>query len=223
MKRTTVRNVALAAAGLLVGGVAVFLVGCVRESNGVLLINEAPLPKGWPKLTRVGEVEVKQCPAYRAAVIEDRPGDAKVDPMFGQLFDHIKANDIAMTAPVEMGYQDDPPADTDGQDAAAPATPAMASMAFLYREPEMGQTGGGSDGDPVVVRDLPPRTFASIGVRGDYTDQQLADALDQLRAWLAANPAYTADGPPRTLGYNSPFVPAFMRYGEVQLPVTRAD
>lgn len=197
---------------IFIAGVGLFLVGCMRESNGTFIINEAPLPEGWPTLTPVGAVEVKAYPVTRAAVVEAPAGDAAMNPMFNQLFNHIKTNDIPMTAPVDMGYQ---PIDAD-----ADATPAMTSMAFLYRDPQVGQL---DDDGKVIVRDLPAQTFASLGVRGDYTDARFADALAQLEAWLADHPQYTAAGPPRTLGYNSPFVPAFFRYGEVQIPVETVD
>ena len=213
MKRKSVRNTAITLGFLVVAGASLFLVGCMRESNGVFIVNEAPLPEGWPKLTRVGEVEVKTYPVYRAAVVEDEPTDAAVSPMFNQLFDHIKSNDIPMTAPVEMGYQD---ASADKDD----LSPPMTSMAFLYRDPGVGRLDEGSN---VAVRDVSEQTFASIGVRGDYNDEQFAEALSRLRTWLDEHPQYTVTGPPRTLGYNSPFVPAAFRYGEVQLPVAATE
>ena len=47
--------------------------------------------------------------------------------MFMTLFRHIQNNDISMTAPVAMGYDD-----------AEAEVPRMNSMAFLYSSPEAG-------------------------------------------------------------------------------------
>jgi len=64
----------------------------------------------------------------------------------------------------------------------------------------------------------------SIGVRGNYTDHRFTEALGRLTKWLDANrDEFRVVGPPRYLGYNSPFVLGFLRYGEVQLPVDRVN
>jgi hypothetical protein len=129
--------------------------------------------------------------------------------MFRELFQHIKKNQIGMTAPVVMG--DDEPGDEE---------PRMALMAFVYRNPDQGRLGG--DG-VVTVRDFGSQIVASIGMRGSYTSAQFRKHFDKLKTWLAEHTdEWQAAGPPRLLGYNSPFVPAFMRYGEVQVPVRPA-
>jgi len=210
----------VALAGLVValalGGLALAV---VRSSGGVWWVREAPVPEGWPTLTPVGQVVVKQYPAVRAAVVRDpepgRGGDA-MDSMFGRLFEHIQSRDIAMTTPVAMGY-----AGGGDADAAGDAPGRMASMAVCSRRPT--QCGAQRDGS-VVVEDFPPRSYASIGVRGDYTPARFAEALEAVDAWLADHAEMWAPaGPPRYLGYNSPFVPSFMRYGEVQRPVERVE
>ena len=108
---------------LIVGTLsAAVFVGCVRVSNGTWYVKSAPLPERWPELTPIGKVEVKTYPDYRAATVTSvHPADAEVGPMFMTLFDHIKQNDIAMTAPVDMGYEavansgtDDTPTRPDG-------------------------------------------------------------------------------------------------------------
>ena len=194
---------------LIAAGTALTVVGCVRQSGKVVYFHEAELPKGWPLLTEVGVVEVKEYPQYREAVVTKNDGagsDEKMGPMFGTLFNHISKNDIPMTAPVEMEYSQN--------DARA-----MTSMAFLYRTNETGTLG--NDGQ-VVVREVAPRTYASVGVRGSYNDDNFTCGLAIVNAWLVANPQWRADGTPRFFGYNSPFILWFWKYGEVQVPVVES-
>lgn len=190
---------------------AVLTAGCVNVSGGTWAVRSAPLPEGWPELTPVGEVEVREYPTYRAARVEqvDLAEDGQ-RPLFRTLFDHIRTEDIAMTAPVEMEYA-----------AADDGALAMSSMAFLYRSTELGDVGAD---DAVVVRDLEPRAFASVGMRGRYTTARFADGVETLTAWLdEPGRGWVADGPPRYLGYNGPFLLPFLRYGEVQVPVAPRD
>jgi hypothetical protein len=194
--------------GSMVLLVVVVVAGCVRVSGGTWYVRSAPVPEDWPQLTPVGEVHIKAYPVYRAAEVSDAAIDGDgMGPMFTELFRHIQSNEIAMTAPVEMGY-----------DAGAASSPQMQSMAFLYRTRE---TGGVGDEGVVRVRDVQAQVYASVGVRGDYTDRNFEKGLAVLQAWLEENSATVAPiGRPRYLGYNGPFVPKFMRYGEVQIPVS---
>lgn len=190
-----------------------------------LVVPEAARPEGWPKLTPVDQIEVKELPAYRMARVPmtpqrevggDEPAeDGSDNGAFMTLFNHIKKNDIAMTAPVEMEIAPGLDGAGKGEDA------AMDSMAFLYRTPDLGEPG--ADGD-IEVTDVPASTVVSIGVRGRSTPQRVAEAVAKLDAWLEANAAEwrAVDGEPaRYLGYNSPMVPPAMRYGEVQRRVER--
>lgn len=204
-RRRRLRPFYILAAVLCLGGLAM-LASCV--SFQPLMIREAPLPEGWPELTPVGEVRVQEYPVYREASVTAENDRGQMSPMFMELFGHIKKNDIPMTAPVDMGY--DP-----NQPQAGPTR-----MAFLYRSTEQGAIG--EDGK-VRVEDVQPATFASLGVRGDYDAERMQPHLQELDAWLAAQDQWRANGRPRYLGYNSPFVPSFMRYGEVQLPVERVE
>jgi hypothetical protein len=135
--------------------------------------------------------------------------------MFRSLFQHISSNDIPMTSPVDMTYDDGDA--SGGQDDGV--GDRMTGMAFLYRTPDLGPVG--TDG-VVRVEDIPPRAYASIGVRGSYSPAHYSAGLVRVRGWLAGQSGWKADGPSRFLGYNSPFVPWFWRYGEVQVPVVRA-
>ena len=61
--------------GILIAvGSAVTVVGCVRQSGKVVYFHEAELPQGWPLLTEVGVVEVKEYPQYREAVVTKNDG-----------------------------------------------------------------------------------------------------------------------------------------------------
>ena len=63
----------------------------------------------------------------------------------------------------------------------------------------------------VVVRDLEP-------VLDLYTE-----GLALVEEWLGGQAEFVRTGPPRFFGYNGPFTPWFMRYGEVQVPVERVE
>ena len=161
-------------------------------------IPEAKQPKGFPAPGKVNEIVIKTYPTYRAAYV--RSAGAGQDRMFGSLFQHIKKNKIAMTAPVEMTYGDDGPD----------------SMAFLYGNSKIGEAG--VDGS-VLVADQEPTQVVSIGVRGSYNKQRFDESCKKLREWISTGDRWEICGEPRYLGYNSPFVPSFLRYGEVQIPV----
>ena len=194
---------------LAVLGASLVLVGCVRTSGGTWYFDSAPLPEGWPELTPIGKVEIREYPSYREAVVSDDQAGSGTTPMFRLLFQHISTNDIPMTSPVDMTYGD-------ADDGSGGQGDRMTGMAFLYRTPELGPLG--TDG-VVRIEDVPPRAYASTGVRGEYSSAHYAEGLDRLKAWLANQSTWKADGPTRYLGYNSPFVPWFWRYGEVQVPV----
>ena len=163
-------------------------------------VKEADLPDGFPTYTPVGVIEVKEYPAYRKA---SSSGGAA----FWSLFSHIKQNEIAMTAPVEMTYAGDNDQGMQQQ-----------SMAFLYGKPSLGTTGKQGN---VEVWDVPGMKVVSIGMRGARTDDSVRDAKEKLDNWLDSHSgAYAVSGPLRVMGYNSPFVPRDRQFYEVQIPVT---
>ncbi len=159
---------------------------------------EAPLPKGFPQPGPVGRVVVKSYPQYRAA--RSKGGNS-----FWTLFRHIKKNDIAMTAPVEMTMDE-----KDG-------TMVQADMAFLYESPQQGSKG--ADGN-VSVLDLAPVEVLSVGIRGPMGDGKVESAKAAIESHLRKQ-GWKRDGAWRLLGYNSPMVPAAQRFWELQLPVVR--
>ena len=165
-----------------------------------LYVPEAKQPAGFPAPAQVDLIVVKTYPAHRAAVLTADGGNQ--DRMFRTLFKHIKNNNIAMTAPVKMTF------DEQGQ----------SSMAFLYGNAEIGRPG--REGD-VEVTDVPEATVVSIAVRGDYSKERFDRYVGRLEEWIAENVDWKAAGEPRYLAYNSPFVPAPFRYGEIQIPISK--
>ncbi len=214
MKRRT-KLIAAASLTIVAAGAA-FLTGCVHRSGGEWMIDSAARPEGWPDITPVNEVEVKSYPTTRAASVTREAAGGGTGPMFNELFNHIKRNDIAMTAPVDMGYA--PASDTAG--AGDAAEPQLNSMTFLYRTTDLGEPG--PDG-AVLVRDLPSTTYATTGLRGSYSTRNYERALERLRSWLDAQSEWAPAGEPRYLGYNGPFTAPFLKYAEVQIPVRPAD
>jgi hypothetical protein len=125
---------------------------------------------------------------------------------FWALFTHIKKQDIAMTAPVEMTYGE-----------AGKNKLQAEKMAFLYRSPKQGKAG---TDEKVDVNDVPATMALSLGMRGDVTEARLAEAKAHLDIWLKEHAKeYEANGQLRVMGYNSPFVPANKRFSEVEVPI----
>ncbi|MGF1579956.1 MAG: heme-binding protein [Gemmataceae bacterium] len=164
-------------------------------------VTEAKLPKGFPGYVPAGEVRIQKYPAYRMA----QAGGNE----FFRLFNHIKKNNIAMTAPVEMEVT------PKGENL------RRETMAFLYGNPEMGKAGpqGG-----VMVKDIKPMMAVSTGVRGKSSNSQAVLAAQQrLVAWMKLHPEYEKVGGLRVMGWNSPFVPANRSYFEVQYKVRKKN
>lgn len=173
---------------------------------------EAPLPVGYPAPTPVGSIEIKRYPSVRRAEISGKGSVRGASQQgFYPLFNHIKNNDIAMTAPVEM--------DLPGWSATDDRAPESWTMSFLYRVPELRETG--QDGR-VTVRDTQPVTVLSIGTTGNSGVASMRDELASLEAWLAGQGRWKAVGAPRWLAYNGPYIPAQRRWCEVQIPIAVA-
>jgi hypothetical protein len=163
---------------------------------------EAPLPAGFPEPMPAGEIGIKRYPAYRLA----RAKDGDEGRAFNQLFKHIQKNNIEMTAPVEMTFEK-----------TAAGEMRSLDMAFLYQSTSLGKPG---EEAKINVLDVEPMTTVSVGVRGSTERARIAAAEAQLQTWLKAHATeFEATGPVRVMGYNSPFVPEFLRYFEVELPV----
>jgi hypothetical protein len=168
------------------------------------------VPESWPAPSLPGLVRLKTYPPIRAAWTEQ--GDGR-NGQFMTLFHHIKDHQIPMTAPVVMAYppaKAEPPGDALGEPVA---------MAFLYRQTT--QDAAGPFG-AVRVTDDPSLQVVSLARKGMYSVGNFQESVAQLRAWLKAHPEWQVAGPPRVLAYNSPFMPFWMKYAEVQIPVRAA-
>ncbi len=172
------------------------------KDRKVAIIREASQPDGFPKPTAVGEIVVKDYPKYRAARVDSE--DGRQNSMFNTLFRHIQSNNIKMTAPVEMTFGDDAPD----------------SMMFLYQSTDLGDLG---DDGAVAVIDIEPMKVISLGLRGSYNAERFHENVKELEAWLSENSdQWQAAGEPRYMGFNTPFVPSPLRYGEIQIPIKSA-
>ncbi len=174
----------------------------LREAFDEILTNEAfeplleaSLPKGFPKPGPVGRVSLKRYPNYRAARAEGRNS-------FWTLFNHIKKNNVEMTAPVEMTMD---------------ADMRMRDMAFLYEGPEQGKAGRQGS---VEVLDLDSMQVLSIGIRGRRDSRDIERAKGIIEARMKMD-GWESAGDWRVLGYNSPMVPASKQYWELQIPVRK--
>lgn len=170
------------------------------------MLEESPLPDGFPKPPPVGEIMIQKYPVYRAAKADMNRGD---NGAFMRLFGHIKSKGISMTTPVEMNY-----------DQGDQERPRKVAMSFLYRNTGQGSLGG----DDVKVQDVAESTAVTLGLRGYASEERVAEAKGHLEAWLASHAQeYRASGPIRTLIYNSPFIPEKQQFFEVQIPIEPAD
>lgn len=166
---------------------------------------DAPLPEGWPEPDAPGEIAVKKYPAYRSAVAKSAMEmDSADNVLFWQLFAHIQANEIAMTAPVVNTYT------KSGED-------SQVEMEFLYRTTKQGEAGSGLG--QVKVEDHPKQMFATIVIQGKMNSGVYQKSLKKLTAWLENNPDWKQSGDPRRLGYHGPMTPSAKRLWEVQIPV----
>jgi len=149
--------------------------------------------------TDVGTIELKTIPASRLIVSESDDHYFKENNgLFRPLFRYISRNDIAMTTPVEAEM--------------------MTGKMYFY----LGADAKGRElpaTEEVRVIEMPERKVASIGVRGGYSEENFAAALDKLEAWLAKHPTHKASGAARGIFWNGPYVPWFLKRFEVHLPV----
>lgn len=163
---------------------------------------EAPVPAGFPAPSPVGVVEIKKLPVYRMAKVANSGMGGN---NFFTLFNHIKKNNIEMTAPVEMTMTEKNGKYTES------------SMAFLYQETTLGKVGPQGN---IAVLDTTECTVVSVGMRGSPSSENIESARRWLLEKIKTTPqAYEIAGELKVMGYNSPFMPEKLRYYEVQLPL----
>jgi len=180
----------------------------LHESLTFRPLIEAEVPKGFPEFTPLHQIEVKRYPAYRLARVS--MNEAASTGAFFTLFNHIKRNNIAMTAPVQVDYD----SGTDNRQAE--------SMAFLYGNTGIGSLGVDPASSNVEVLEIPEQLVVSIGMRGAMTEEAVKKAHLKLKTWLEQHQEdYGVSGPLRRMGYNSPFVPRERKYYEVQIPIVK--
>lgn len=163
-------------------------------------LREASLPDGFPTYTPPGVIELKSYPRHRRAVAKQ----------FFTLFAHITRNDIAMTAPVRMEFEQ-----------ADNGLLEQTSMAFFQGDPTGGVVGIDQRDKNVETVEEDARTVISLGHRGLWTRDVIAAGEKRLRDWLEANPDYRAAGNLIVMGYNSPMTPAKQQFIEIQIPVEK--
>ncbi|MEM9539361.1 MAG: heme-binding protein [Cyanobacteria bacterium P01_E01_bin.42] len=193
---------------LISGIVAIAVVGLTLW---VYQANSAPLPEDFPPPTPDGTIEIKEYPPYRAASYRDRGRLSQAaSRAFSPLFQHISANEISMTSPVEARY----PRST--LEATTPEDVGETEVFFLYRNTDTNPENVASD---IQIRDIPAMTVVSLGFRGGYDYENYAGRLARLQEWLEAHPEYEIAGEPRRFFYDGPFVPDALKRGEVQIPI----
>lgn len=158
--------------------------------------------QAFPK-TPVGTCEVKTLPAaHLIATRTDKAYFQDNNGLFRPLFRYIKANNIAMTIPVEAAM--DP------------------GIMYFYIGSDVDATAL-KETNQVSIHEMPKRSVASLGVRGGYSESNFNEAANKLKAWLRKNKEYEAVGEPRGIFWNGPFMPGFFKRFEVHLPVRKIE
>lgn len=173
---------------------------------------DTSLPDGYPAPTPPGAIDIKTYPVVRLAEVTGAGNpDSGKNRTFWPLFNHIQQHGIPMTSPVEMNYR--------GMTPDKPATDSW-TMAFLYRSPDVHQTG--NEGR-VVVRDAEPVTVVAVGMKGDYSMDNMREGMGIIERWLGENPQWKPAGDWRSLYYNGPTLFYWNKWAEIQLPVRPAE
>ncbi len=176
---------------------ALSIASCSSQAGPPQYTSEAKLPENWPAPGPYNEAVVKQFPAYRAAFTTGNSGNFS----FFKLFNHIKRNNIPMTAPVEMPIV----TTSDGNI-------IQKGMAFLYQNQKVGSTGPA--GKNINVRDILATRAVTYAWMGTDSQRNRSLARAQVDEYLAAN--HLKAGSYRLFGYNGPQTPRSERTYELQ-------
>jgi hypothetical protein len=177
---------------------------------GVYQASSAPLPDGFPPPTVPNQIEIKEYPPYRAATYATEGNFAQAaNNAFYPLYQHINANNISMTAPVETRY----PVSTLEGDLSGEAT-----VSFLYRNAEINPS---EIGRQIAVEDIPAMMVVSLGLKGAYSYESYQEGLKKLTEWLNQHPEYQRLGNPRRFFYDGPYVPDALKRSEIQIQIQK--
>jgi SOUL heme-binding protein len=181
---------------------------------GAYQANSAPLPQGFPPPTADGKIEVKSYPAYRSATYRASGELATAaNRAFSPLYQHISANEISMTAPVETRY---PSSTIEATDYGT----GEAQVSFLYRSTDIYPKEIANN---IFVEDISPMTVVSLGLVGNYSYQSYQQGLARLKDWLKQHPEYEIVGEPRRFFYDGPYIPDGLKRSEIQIPIRLKD
>ena len=115
----------------------------------------------------------------------------------------------------------------DGADVAAPVSrvslPTGWTMAFLYRVPELGETGKDGRDERVVIVDSKPMVVLAVGMQGGYSVARVREGIARIDAWLTDHPEFEPAGDARALYYNGPEKGNRDKWLEAQLPVRKRE
>lgn len=188
------------------------ILALVAVAIGAYRAASAPLPEGFPPPTPAGQIEVKHYRAYRAATFRYRGELAQAaNRSFYPLYQHISANQISMTAPVETRYPDSTLSEEGSLN-----EEGEAYVSFLYRSTDIYPEEIAQN---IQIEDIEPMTVVSLGLRGRYTYDSYRENLAQLRNWLGQHREYQVVGPPRRFFYDGPYIPDAVKRSEIQIPI----
>jgi len=151
-------------------------------------------------MTAAGFCEIKKLPAASVLQTSSR-GEyfQENNGLFMRLFQTINQNKAPMTVPVEAKMM--------------PGTMVFYLDSASAKRKDLQLPAG------VIRQTLPPRSVASIGIRGGYTKESYESNLAKLRAWLKTQRNWRAAGEPYAVYWNGPFTLAPFKRSEIHLPV----
>lgn len=219
MKKWLKNKWTLTALGLVVGAVALAMVGPIMSNV------ETP---DYKTLKKDGNIEVRQyAPTIVAEVTvtglrEDAIGDGVrllADYIFGN---NTKKNKIAMTAPV---MQEPGQTRAEGEKIAmtAPVEQQKAGentwrVTFTMPSEYTMEILPKPNNHKVRLRKVPAKTYAAIRFSGRNTNKNLRQHARELEQYLEAN-NLTPKGPPLYAFYNPPWTLPFLRRNEVMVEI----
>lgn len=143
---------------------------------------------------------------------------------FRRLFDYISGANrgerkIAMTAPVLQQPAEGEEIEMTAPVLQQPGTGAW-QMLFVLPAELTAETAPAPTEDSVRLATLPARRVAVIRFNGFLGDTNVAEAREQLRAWIEAERLAPA-GPAEVAGYNPPWTLPWLRRNEILIPIER--